>query len=164
MSLSQLYQQEIKKHSRNPIGQKRQFERSHQADGYNPSCGDELNVYVKVDHNQKIEMIGFESDACAICTASASLLCQHVEGKTLAETQQDIQIISQSLLQNTPLAYDTLNCLLPVSLHKSRIGCALLPWQTLGQALPISIDINKASPSVQISSSHPPLLREESDA
>ena len=88
MSLNQLYQQEIKNHSRNPIGQNREFECTHQAEGYNPSCGDELNVFLRLNHKQEIEEIGFNSDACAICTASASLLCEHAEGKNLTEVQK----------------------------------------------------------------------------
>ncbi|MCW8875889.1 MAG: iron-sulfur cluster assembly scaffold protein [Kangiellaceae bacterium] len=139
MSLNQLYQQEIKDHNQNPIGHNRRFAQTHHAEGYNPSCGDELSIYLKINQQQEIEMIGFDSDACAICTASASLLCEHAEGKNLVDIQQDIGNISQSLVQNTPLPYDTLSCLSPVSSHKSRVGCALLPWQTLAQALPNSV-------------------------
>ena len=138
MSLHQLYQQEIKQHSRQPVGANLKFEQTHQAEGYNPSCGDELDVYLQLASfgtETQIRSIGFHSDACAICTASASLLCEHSRGKTVAQLERDIRDISESLNNKTRLAIRSLECLSAVSKHPSRINCALLPWQTLKQAL-----------------------------
>ncbi|NQZ12157.1 MAG: iron-sulfur cluster assembly scaffold protein, partial [Algicola sp.] len=75
----QLYQQLIIDHNRAPIGKDNTFCFSHSMDGENPSCGDELTLYLKLSQ-QHIENIGFNSDACAICTASASLLCEQLHG------------------------------------------------------------------------------------
>ena len=44
MSLDRLYQQTIKDHNRAPYGLDVTFEFTHRSDGYNPSCGDELDT------------------------------------------------------------------------------------------------------------------------
>ncbi|TQV85044.1 Fe-S cluster assembly sulfur transfer protein SufU [Aliikangiella coralliicola] len=145
MSLKQLYQQTIKQHSQSPIGANAQFTPTHQAEGYNPSCGDELDIYLQLEPTKsasttQIKAIGFHSDACAICTASASMLCEHSEGKTVEELQKCVDDLSISIKNRTTLSESLctsspLNCLTAVSAYPSRINCALLPWQTLGRAL-----------------------------
>lgn len=132
-----LYQQLIISHNRQPIGKDKVFPYSHSALGENPSCGDELNLYIELSH-QQINDIGFNSDACAICTASASLLCQQVQSKTLAQASELSQQLSAWLQQKTtqPQAFNDdnpLQALSGVSHFPSRINCALLPWHTLDQ-------------------------------
>lgn len=86
----------------------------------NVTCGDKITMYVRVQKNL-IEDIRFDGEACAISTASASLLTDHVKGKSIKEanmlTQQDVL----SLLQ--------------VELTPVRLKCALVPLETLHLAL-----------------------------
>ncbi|TQV72955.1 SUF system NifU family Fe-S cluster assembly protein [Aliikangiella marina] len=135
MALNELYQQAIKTHSKNPIGKDLSFEATHRAEGYNPSCGDELSVYLTLNkESDKVTHIGFTGDACAICIASASLMCQHAPGKKTTALINDLNLLSQSLHERSDLTIETLNCLTAVSKHPSRINCALLPWKTLQQS------------------------------
>jgi len=145
MSIHQLYHEVIKQHSRSPIGAGKKMASTHGADGYNPSCGDELNIYLELNADTpeaEIKSVGFNADACAICTASASLLCQHSAGKTVAELLTDIQAFAQSLNQKSPVPIQSLECLSAVVKHPSRINCALLPWQTLRKAMSTPINSN----------------------
>jgi len=135
MALNDLYQQTIKTHNKNPIGRNLEFPASHRAEGYNPSCGDELEIYLTFKEGEKIEQIGFSADACAICTASASLMCAHAPGKTLLELIEAVDQLNDSLNQKKEIKTESLSCLFAVSKHPSRINCALLPWKTLNQAL-----------------------------
>jgi nitrogen fixation NifU-like protein len=140
----QLYQQLIIDHNNSPIGKDKTFCFSHSMDGENPSCGDELTLYLKLNQ-QQIENIGFNSDACAICTASASLLCEQLNGKNLeqASAMADslqlyfLQVNSQQMSNQRKTA-EINNALAPltgVSQYPSRVNCALLPWSTLGQLI-----------------------------
>lgn len=137
MSLTQLYQKEIKQHSQRLVNNKTNFTSTHQVDGYNPSCGDELTLYLQVAQNgsyQKVNAISVEADACIICKASASLLCEHSEGKTVIQLQEDIGKLIQAIKNKSELTIKQLQCLTVVCAHPSRMNCALLPWTTLSEA------------------------------
>lgn len=126
----QLYQQLIIEHNRAPIGKDKNFCFSHSMDGENPSCGDELTLYLKLCQ-QQIENIGFNSDACAICTASASLLCEQLHGKNLEQASALADSLHRHLQQKTGDIDTALAPLTAVSQFPSRVNCALLPWSTL---------------------------------
>ncbi|MDP6642345.1 MAG: SUF system NifU family Fe-S cluster assembly protein [Candidatus Nanoarchaeia archaeon] len=51
---------------------------------FNPSCGDEVEIQVRLDNN-KVEDVKFIGKGCAISVASASLLTDHIKGKSLDE-------------------------------------------------------------------------------
>ncbi len=53
----------------------------------NPLCGDQIRLELKLDDNGKVQEAFFNGKGCAISQAAASILCQHVEGKTLDELQ-----------------------------------------------------------------------------
>jgi len=140
MSVSLLYHDTIKQHASKPTGENSQFCSTHGSEGYNPSCGDEINMYVELSESGQIRNIGFTADACAICKASASLLCEHSNGQTVPQVQKTFTHIKQALNNQSSIEYDSLSSLSAVANHKSRINCALLPWQTL-----LNIDSNFAS-------------------
>lgn len=136
MALNELYQQSIKTHNQNPTGRDLKFTATHTAQGYNPSCGDELEVYLSLKTTDgNVDKIGFSADACAICVASASLMCEHAKDKSPQQLQNDAQHLSESLQQKQTLEISSLECLSGVSKHPSRINCALLPWKTLNESI-----------------------------
>lgn len=138
MSLNELYQQTIKQHNLNPCGLGKIENADIQLRGYNPSCGDELEVYLNIsqsDNTTKVNDIGFEADACAICQASLSLMCQHSQNKNAVDLLQDIQQFEDSLKHDQTSTIDSLQCLTAVKRFPSRVNCALLPWQTLRKIL-----------------------------
>lgn len=126
----QLYQQMIIRHNQQPIGKDKTFLFNHSAEGENPSCGDELTLYIKLEH-QHIDDIGFTSDACAICTASASLLCEQLQGKDLEQAALMAKRLADKLITKQGELHHQLDVLTAVSQFPSRINCALLPWSTL---------------------------------
>jgi nitrogen fixation NifU-like protein len=135
----QLYQQMIISHNHQPIGKDKHFVFNHSAQGENPSCGDELTLYLQLDE-QLIFDIGFTSDACAICTASASLLCQQLNGKDLIHAAAVTQSLADHLSVNPVIEKagelpQNLNALKAVTKFPSRVNCALLPWSTLNQII-----------------------------
>src|SRR5258708_2684297 len=55
--------------------------------GYNPVCGDKIDVWVKVEGSggdAKLSKCGFEGEGCSICLASASIMSEKVEGQPVS--------------------------------------------------------------------------------
>ena len=82
--LGDLYQEVILEHSKAPRNFRRPASANHEAEGYNPLCGDHCSIYIDME-GDKINEIGFQGSGCAISRASASMMTQMVKGKTKAE-------------------------------------------------------------------------------
>ena len=82
--LSDLYQEVILEHNKNPRNFREIADADQYADGKNPLCGDALRVYVAMDGDQ-IADVAFKGSGCAISKASASMMTQAVKGKTKAD-------------------------------------------------------------------------------
>lgn len=83
----------------------------------NPLCGDQIRMELQVNDHGRVEQAFFNGKGCAISQAAASILCQHVEGKSLYELRQF-------------QAQDMLN-LLKVPLTATRQRCGLLGFKVL---------------------------------
>jgi len=84
--------------------------------GVNESCGDEMDLYLKVE-NGVITEAKFKSKSCSVGVVSSAILTEEIRGKTLEEVKK---IDKQRLLE-----------LIGVNLTTSRIKCATLPLETL---------------------------------
>src|SRR5688500_5265765 len=84
--LSELYQSVILDHNRSPRNYRVMEDGNRHAEGNNPLCGDQLNVWLKLA-DDRIEDVSFQGSGCAISRASASLMTAAVKGKTRAETE-----------------------------------------------------------------------------
>ncbi len=54
---------------------------------YNPLCGDDITVYIKVDGG-RISEIKFDGNGCAISMASASMITDFFKGMRVEEGEQ----------------------------------------------------------------------------
>src|ERR1700730_19411047 len=84
MDLRDLYRDVILDHNPQPRNFGALPAPARQARGYNPLCGDELTVYLRLD-GERIADLTFEAKGCAISIASASLMSEALKGKTVAE-------------------------------------------------------------------------------
>lgn len=137
-SLQDLYQSILTQHSKSPLNFGKLEAFTHFSVGYNPLCGDAISVYLLVKQGT-IEKASFESASCAICTASASILLEAIEG---IEKESFISIqneFSQILEDGSKGQSDTLSpdilAFQGIKHFPSRRNCALLPWTTLKEAL-----------------------------
>jgi nitrogen fixation protein NifU and related proteins len=139
-SRTELYLQVILEHNKKPRNFKKLENPTHFAEGYNPLCGDHLNVYLHVDRNSIIKDISFEGDGCAISKASSSMMTTELKGKTIEEARnlfkQFHQLVTGEL--NPEKDEHTLGKLAIFSgiwHFPARVKCASLAWHTMNGAI-----------------------------
>lgn len=132
-----LYQQALLEHHKSPTGFNKTVAVTHSHHGVNPACGDEITINCEVQ-GESIVDIGFEGDSCAICRASASLLNVNLVGQPLDSCFQLIHSVNSMFSQEVSFVGDMAEKLSPLIAVKQfpiRQQCAVLPWNTLAQAL-----------------------------
>ena len=132
--LRELYQQIILDHNKAPRNYGRLADANRDSEGYNPLCGDHLQVFAQVQDGT-IRRISFEGSGCAISRASASLMTAALEGRTVAEAEAIFAQFHQMLLSaaDAPVDRDQLGklaALAGVREFPMRVKCATLPWHT----------------------------------
>jgi nitrogen fixation NifU-like protein len=134
--LHDLYQETILDHSKRPRNKAALAGATHNAEGYNPLCGDRLSLQLKVE-NGRITGVGFQGSGCAISTASASLMTEAMKGKTPEEAENTFQNFHALLTEERPAAADLgkLAVFSGVREYPMRVKCATLAWHTLRAAL-----------------------------
>ena len=83
----------------------------------NPLCGDQIRIDLRVDENDRIQEARFEGHGCAISQASADLLLESIQGKSLEEVRG--------------LGKEDVLDLLGIELGAVRLKCALLSLKVL---------------------------------
>jgi nitrogen fixation NifU-like protein len=133
--LSRLYREAITRHAAHPVGYRRQIDSTHRHEEYNPLCGDRVLVRLRIVRD-RVEAAAFDGEACAICMASASLLCENVPGRPVSHLE-NLHDRLQAALDGTAgnEGPEELMPLLGVKPFPSRIRCATLPWDTARKAL-----------------------------
>src|ERR1700726_1161180 len=58
-----------------------------EASGGTPGCGDIVVIYAKLDAEGRLSELSFDGQGCTISQASASMLTELAQGKTLAEVE-----------------------------------------------------------------------------
>lgn len=115
-----LYQEQLMQHFRIPYHRATPENPDFVSAQYNPSCGDSVMMSGFVQEN-KLSSIFFMGSGCVISQATASMLAQAGEQKTIQEILQlDAEFIQKLIL---------------IELGPNRLKCALLALHALQQAL-----------------------------
>jgi len=135
----ELYQQTILEHNRSPRNFKKIERPTHFAEGYNPLCGDHLNIYINLD-GDVIKEIAFDGSGCAISKASASMMTSALKGKTVAEAKTIFDqfhklVIGELKPDRDPNILDKLTVFSGIWQYPARVKCAVLSWHTMKGAL-----------------------------
>jgi nitrogen fixation NifU-like protein len=138
--LGELYQQVILDHNRKPRNFRSLDDATGVGEGYNPLCGDQMKVFLKVGDDGTIEDVSFEGSGCAISKASASLMTTNVKGKTLGEAEVLFDEFHRLVMGELDPNVDEhhlgrLAVFKGVSEFPARVKCASLAWHTLHGAM-----------------------------
>ena len=137
--LTDLYQEVILDHNRQPRNFGPLPDAEHIAEGFNPLCGDRLKLYLTMEGDRVAE-VRFEGTGCAISTASASLMTETIKGKTVAHVEDLFRGFHELLTGDPSLkarAGEELGKLVVfegVRQYPVRVKCATLAWHTLKAA------------------------------
>lgn len=138
--LRELYQQVILDHNKAPRNFRKIEDASNFAEGYNPLCGDNVTVYIKIDENNVIQDISFQGSGCAISKASASLMTSILKGKSVEEAEKLFNnfhdLVTDKLGDKPNLEnLGKLAVFAGVREFPARVKCASLAWHTMINAL-----------------------------
>ena len=108
----------------------------------NPLCGDRITLDLKLA-GDKVTALGHDVKACVLCQAAASVIGRHAVGAATAALQNTAAAVARILKPDgqpaAPPAWPELAAFAPVSGHKSRHACVLLPFRALSQALDLAV-------------------------
>lgn len=136
MSFDDIYSDFIMHHYRNSVHRGIDKESNLVEKGSNLSCGDEITLFVRMKEG-KITSLAFDGHGCAISQASASVMADLLEGKTLEEARKTLsnfskmlrgEIFDENLLGDAVL-FERLRE------YPMRIKCVSLAWKTAERAL-----------------------------
>ena len=133
--LTDLYQQLILDHSKSPRNFRVLHDANRTAQGTNPICGDNYTLYAKMD-GDVVKEISFQGSGCAISKASASILTESLNGKTITEVKSLFDKVHDMILTgNMDGDLGKLAALAGVHKFPVRVKCAILPWHALMAAV-----------------------------
>ena len=137
--LRELYQQVILDHNKSPRNFRKIDNANFEAEGYNPLCGDRIDVFVLLE-NDIVKDISFQGSGCAISKASASLMTSMLKGKNKAEAEElfnKFHDLITGKLGDNPSIEDLgkLAVFAGVKEFPARVKCASLAWHTMHSAL-----------------------------
>lgn len=115
-----LYHDNVMDHYYHPRNYGLQDIFDHEIRKENPLCGDSICVRMALDEDI-IQQISFEQEGCVISRAAASIICEHLTGKSLSE--------AASLHEKRVLE------LLQVPLMPARLKCAMLALDAFRQII-----------------------------
>jgi nitrogen fixation NifU-like protein len=139
VSVDDLYREIILDHYRSPRNKRRGVEGAIAVKHDNPLCGDELHLSVDVQ-NGSLADVAFDGKGCSISQASASMMTEAVQGKTVGEALELTETIRLMMHGEHPGesfedALGDLMALEGVAKFPVRVKCALLAWMALKDAL-----------------------------
>ena len=137
--LKELYQQVILDHNKSPRNFRKMENASSQAEGYNPLCGDHIDVYVLVEDGI-VKDVSFNGEGCAISKASASVMTSMLKGKSKEEAEKLFNkfhnLVTGKLGDDMDVdELGKLAVFAGVQEFPIRVKCASLAWHTLMSAL-----------------------------
>ena len=154
--LSELYQETILEHNKNPRNFREIEDANKSADGNNPLCGDALRVYVKMD-GDTVADVAFKGSGCAISKASASMMTQAVKGRSKQEAEELFNEFHEMVTGGLdPEQEEThlgrLKIFSGVLEFPARVKCAILPWHAAmaaveGKTTPVTTETEDLSGS-----------------
>ncbi len=133
--LSELYQQVILDHCKHPRNFHELGNPTCSAQGHNPLCGDQLRLFLLTD-GEVIKDASFMGSGCCISKASASLLTEHVKGRTKADVQKMFDQVHEMVTTGRVVGeVGKLAVFAGVYKFPARVKCAILAWHALQAAL-----------------------------
>ena len=149
---SDLYQDLIIDHQKNPRNFGELAGANHHADGFNPLCGDKITLDLKVNGEGLIEDVKFKGSGCAISKASASMMTMALKGKKTEEAEKlfhEFHDMVMGKAEKPAADLGKLKVFAGVRDYPARVKCASLAWHTMEAALHDQKDVISTDDGVE---------------
>jgi nitrogen fixation protein NifU and related proteins len=136
--LDDLYRELILDHYRHPRNKGDLENANRHVEGYNPLCGDEVELDLIVDEDGVIEDVAFKGRGCSISQASSSMMTDAVKGQTKGEAMALLDAFKKMMMEpETEPAEELgdLEAFQGVAKFPVRVKCATLAWNVLQEGL-----------------------------
>ena len=136
--LEQLYQDLLIDHYRHPRNKAGLRDEDVLAEEENPLCGDQIRLTARRDEQGRIVSVQHDGKGCAISQASASMMTEALQGKTVAEVEALIERFVQAMRGEVDFddqLPEDLHALRGVRSFPMRIKCATLGWHAMERIL-----------------------------
>lgn len=131
----ELYQEHVLDHYEDPFHRGTCPHPTHAHEDDNPLCGDVVRMEARIDANGVLQDLWFEGDGCCISQASASMLVEQMQGKSVDDVKH---FTAEDMLK-----------LFQASLTPNRQKCCLLSWRVLQSTIFSPIDNTSGDDSSQ---------------
>ena len=115
--MDDLYREQIIDRYQNPLFKGELDPNDISFEDSNPLCGDEIRIDLRIDERDLVQEAVFSGHGCAISQASADLLMERIQGKSLDEVKS---LTKEDILE-----------MLGIELGPVRLKCALLSLKVL---------------------------------
>jgi nitrogen fixation NifU-like protein len=143
-----IYEDHVLDHYEDPYHRGVCQKATHSHEANNPLCGDVIHVDLRLTPDGTIAEAWFDGEGCVISQASASMLMEKIEGKSLEEIRR--------------FSADEMLKLFGPKLTPNRQKCCLLSWRVLQSAVHSPVDRESEEASSDRARFGGPSLGEES--
>ena len=141
MANGSVYTAALMEHNAHPDYKYELADFTHEHEGVNPSCGDEMVLRLRLSGDgSTIEEAAFTGSGCAVSQASADIMAELITGESVEEAQRLAglffrMIQGEDLLPDEQDDLDEAYELKAISRMPARVKCAELGWRTLDSML-----------------------------
>ena len=136
--LDDLYRELILDHYRHPRNKSALDHATARAEGYNPLCGDEVEVELELDDAGVIQNVACRGRGCSISQASGSMMTAMVKGHTRDEAREIAEAFKRMMTepeQTFEVDLGDLEAFQGVAKFPVRVKCATLAWHVLEESM-----------------------------
>ena len=136
MALDDLYQEIILDHYKKPRHPGRLEHAQVEVHHYNPVCGDELTVGLRLD-GDRVAAVAVDGKGCSISQAAASVMTEQVLGRPLPEALDQAEAFRRLMHAEGEADEELLGdgiAFKGVARYPVRVKCALLGWMAFKDA------------------------------
>ena len=141
MARGSVYTAALMEHNAHPDYKYELDDFTHEHEGVNPSCGDEMVLRLRLSADgSMIEEAAFTGQGCAVSQASADIMAELITGETVEEAKRLTDLFlrmvqGDELTEDEQEDLDEAYELESISRMPARVKCAELGWRTLDSVL-----------------------------
>ncbi len=137
MQSNTFYNEVLTDHNIHPSHKYKMENPTFSLEGVNPSCGDDIVLFLKVSDADVIEDASFDGDGCAISQASADMMCDLIIGKKKEEalrlSEIFLRMIKGRISDAEKEELEEAGILEDIAHMPARVKCAVLGWHTMDE-------------------------------